>query len=88
MIGQEGDEAAKVAKTILIKEVGDKKLASAYLAMETEAEDEMTLIVTAYGAANDQDTTLNVKFDGQGSYRIMPASAEEAPTTEGGATQK
>lgn len=88
MIVQETAGAAKVARTILIKEVGETNLASAYLAMDTEAEDEMTLIITAYGAATDQDTTINVKFDGAGSYQIMPAAAEEAPPAEGGATQK
>jgi hypothetical protein len=39
----------------------------------------MTLIVTAYGAESEQDTSLHVKFDASGKYQILPSVAEDAP---------
>jgi hypothetical protein len=67
----------KVVKTVMIKEVADKKLANAFLAMDAETDNEMTLIVTAYGAATDQDTSVHVKFNGSGAYEILPAPGED-----------
>lgn len=69
----------KVVKSVVIKEVADKKLANAFLAMDAETENEMTLIVTAYGAGADQDTSMHVKFNGTGTYEILPTPGEEAP---------
>ena len=69
----------KVVRSVLIKEVADKKLPNAFLAMDAETENEMTLIVTAYGAGADQDTSMHVKFSGAGTYEILPAPGEEAP---------
>lgn len=69
----------KVIKSVVIKEVADKKLPNAFLAMDAETVNEMTLIVSAYGAASDQDTSLHLKFNGSGAYEILPASGEEAP---------
>lgn len=73
------DAAPQVVKTVLIKEVAEKKLANAFLAMDAETENEMTLIVTAYGAESEQDTSLHVKFDASGKYQILPPVAEDAP---------
>lgn len=73
----------KVIKSVLIKEVAEKKLANAFLAMDAETENEMTLIVTAYGAGADQDTSMHVKFNGAGAYEILPAPGEEAPIDAG-----
>lgn len=70
----------KVVKTMIIKEVADKKLANAFLAMDAETDNEMTLIVTAYGAGTDQDTSVHVKFNGSGAYEILPAPGEDAPS--------
>ncbi len=70
----------KVVKSVLIKEVAEKKLANAFLAMDAETDNEMTLIVTAYGAGADQDTSMHVKFNGKGTYEILPTPGEEAPT--------
>ena len=73
----------KVVKSVMIKEVADKKLANAFLAMDAETDNEMTLIVTAYGAGADQDTSMHVKFNGTGTYEILPTPGEEAPTDAG-----
>ena len=73
----------KVMKSVLIKEVADRKLANAFLAMDAETDNEMTLIVTAYGAGTDQDTSMHVKFNGTGAYEILPTPGEEAPTDAG-----
>jgi hypothetical protein len=73
----------KVVKSVVIKEVADKKLANAFLAMDAETENEMTLIVTAYGAGADQDTSMHVKFNGTGTYEILPTPGEEAPAGAG-----
>ena len=73
----------KVVKSVLIKEVAEKKLANAFLAMDAETDNEMTLIVTAYGAAADQDTSMHVKFNGKGTYEILPTPGEDAPTDAG-----
>ncbi|WP_125461606.1 MULTISPECIES: hypothetical protein [Rhodomicrobium] len=73
------DVPPKVVRTVLIKEVADKKLANAFLAMDAETENEMTLIITAYGAESEQDTSLHVKFDAKGKYEIMPSVGEDAP---------
>jgi hypothetical protein len=62
---------------VMIKEVTEKKLPNAFLAMDAETDNEMTLIITAYGAANDQDTSVHVKFDGSGAYDILPAPGED-----------
>jgi hypothetical protein len=89
MLSLESAEATpKVIKTILIKEIAEKKLANAFLAMDAETENEMTLIVTAYGAANDQDTSIQVKFDGTGKYEVLPVGGEDAPAGAAAGTKK
>ncbi len=69
----------KVVKTIPIKEVEDKKLPNAFLAMDVENDNEMTLIITSYDAEKDQDTSMMLKFDGTGKYEVMPAPKDESP---------
>ena len=73
----------KLVKSVLIKEVAEKKLANAFLAMDAETDNEMTLIVTAYGAGADQDTSMHVKFNGTGTYEILRTPGEEAPADAG-----
>ncbi len=72
------DATPKIAKTVPIKEIAEKGFSSAVLAMDAENENEMTLIVTAYGSSTDQDTALQVKFDGKGAYEILPMTADGA----------
>ncbi len=83
LLSLEGKAAApKIFKTVLVKEAADKKLENAYLAMEADTQNEMTLIVTSYGASSDQDTSLHLKFDGAGAYETLPTPADEAPADE------
>ena len=72
----------KVVKSVAIKEVAEKKLANAFLAMDAEKENEMTLIVTSYGGGSDQDTSMHVKFNSAGAYEILPGPGEEPPAAE------
>jgi hypothetical protein len=82
------DTPPKVQKSIVIKEVADQKIANAFLAMDAENENEMTLVVTAYGTGNDQDTTIHLKFDAKGGYQVLPGGAEEEPAEADPATKK
>ena len=77
-----GSTAVKVVKSVAIKELTEKKLPNAYLAMDAETENGITLIVTSYGGGSDQDTALHVKFDSAGAYRILSAPGEEPPAAE------
>lgn len=76
------DAGPKVVKSVAIKEVAEKKLANAFLAMDAEKENEMTLIVTSYGGGSDQDTSMHVKFNSAGAYEILPGPGEEPPAAE------
>jgi hypothetical protein len=81
------DAAPKLAKSIVLKEIAEQKIANAFLAMDAENENEMTLVVTAYGAGTDQDTAIQFKFDAKGNYKIMPGGPEEAPAERDPATK-
>jgi hypothetical protein len=70
----------KVAKTISVKEVEEKKLTNAFLAMDVENDNELTLVITSYDSEKDQDTSLLVKFDATGKYAIVTAPKEEEAT--------
>jgi len=78
---EKGNPLPKVTKTVPIKEVEDKKLPNAFLAMDVENDNELTLIITSYDAEKDQDTSMLVKFDGTGKYEIVPAPKEEPTPT-------
>jgi hypothetical protein len=73
----------KVTKTIFVKEVADKKLANAFLAMNVENDNELTLIITSYDQEKDQETALQLNFDSTGKYEVVTAPKEEpAPSGE------
>jgi hypothetical protein len=74
---EKASPAPKVVKTIAIKEVEEKKLPNAFLAMDVENDNELTLIITSYDAEKDQDTSMMVKFDSTGKYQIMPQPKDE-----------
>ncbi|NJM35759.1 MAG: hypothetical protein HC850_14870 [Rhodomicrobium sp.] len=76
---QKDAAGAKVVKTIPVKEISEQIFSTAFLAMDAETENEMTLIVTAYGSGTDQDTTMQFKFDGQGNYKSFAGPGEETP---------
>jgi hypothetical protein len=74
---EKGSTLPKIAKTIPIKEVEEKKLPNAFLAMDVENDNELTLIITSYDAEKDQDTSMMVKLDNAGKYEIAPPAKEE-----------
>ena len=87
---EKGNPLPKIAKTIPIKEVEENKLPNAFLAMDVENDNELTLIITSYEAEKDQDTSMMVKFDSTGKYEIVPPAKDEpaAGDTPGGAAKK
>ncbi len=78
----------KVTKSIPVKEVEEKKLANAFLAMDVENDNELTLIITSYDSEKDQDTSLLVKFDATGKYAIVTAPKEEPAQDPGNPDKK
>lgn len=72
----------KVAKTISVKEVEEKKLTNASLAMDVENDNELTLIINSYDSEKDQDTSLLMKFDAKGKYAAVTAPKEEEAPEE------
>ena len=85
---EKGNPLPKVAKTIPIKEVDDKKLPNAFLAMDVENDNELTLIITSYDAERDQDNSMMVKFDSSGKYEIVPPKEEQPADTSAGEKKK
>ncbi len=84
------DETAvpKVAKSIALKEVADGQFSNAFLAMDAETENEMTLIVTAFGSGKEQDIGINFKFDNKGAYEVVPAATDPADAGSGETPKK
>jgi hypothetical protein len=72
----------KVAKTIPVKEVEEKKFTNASLAMDVENDNELTLIISSYESEKDQDTSLLMKFDAKGKYAEVAAPKEEEAPEE------
>jgi hypothetical protein len=88
MFAVEKETPPKLKKSVTIKEIAEQKIPSAFLAMDAENENEMTLVVTAYGTGTDQDTAMQFKFDAKGDYEVLPGGGEEAPAEEDPATKK
>ena len=85
---EKGNPLPKIAKTITVKEVEERKLPNAFLAMDVENDNELTLIITSYEAEKDQDTSLMVKFDATGKYVIAPPAKEEPAADPGAGAKK
>jgi hypothetical protein len=84
-----GSSVQKVVKSVAVKEVTERKLANAFLAMDVENDNELTLIITSYDSEKDQDASLLVKFDNTGKYEIVTAPKDQpAKTDQGGAAKK
>lgn len=64
----------QLVATVPITEIAGQAFTSAVLAMDAEIDNEMTLIVTAFGSGTDQDTALEFKFDGAGNYAVVPVA--------------
>jgi hypothetical protein len=74
----------KVKKTVPLKEINDKKLASADLAMNVENDNEVELSITYYDAEKDKDQELTAKCDSIGKCEIKekPSDSKEAQDSE------
>jgi hypothetical protein len=78
----------QLAGSVPIKGMAEQSFASAVLAMDAETENEMTLIVTAFGSGTDQDTAMQFKFDGAGNYVVVPVTAEPGDGAAGDPAEK
>lgn len=85
---EKGATGPKVVKSVVVKEVTEKKLSNAFLAMDVENDNELTLIITSYDSDKDQDASLLVKFDNTGKYQIVTAPKEEPAQTDQGSAAK
>jgi|EndMetStandDraft_9_1072997.scaffolds.fasta_scaffold11739_3 hypothetical protein len=79
---EKGNPLPKIAKTIPVKEVEERKLPNAFLAMDVENDNELTLIITSYDAEKDQDTSMMVKFNSSGKYEIVTAAKDDSSAGE------
>jgi len=69
---------SKVYKTVLVKQISDKKLPNAFLAVEEDStENEVTWRVTSYDANADADTGTIVKINAKASVDVTEAAKEE-----------
>jgi 2-oxoglutarate dehydrogenase complex dehydrogenase (E1) component-like enzyme len=83
-----GNATPKVTKTILVKEIAEKKLANALLDMNVENDNELTLIITSYDQKKDEETVLQLNFDSTGKYEILAAPKEEPAPASGAGTKE
>jgi hypothetical protein len=75
LLALESEQAVpQLVATVPITEIAGQAFTSAVLAMDAEIDNEMTLIVTAFGSGTDQDTALEFKFDGAGNYAVVPVA--------------
>jgi hypothetical protein len=75
LLALESEQAVpQLVATVPITEFAGQAFTSAVLAMDAEIDNEMTLIVTAFGSGTDQDTALEFKFDGAGNYAVVPVT--------------
>jgi hypothetical protein len=77
-----GGATGKVVKSVTVKEVTEKKLQNAFLALDVDNDNELTLIITSYDAQKDEDASMQVKFDSKGQYEIIPTPKEDPAVKE------
>jgi hypothetical protein len=58
----------EIAKTVLIKEVSDKKLPNAFVTLEADKEGEATIVVASFDPATNKDVAVAFKATKPGSY--------------------
>ena len=58
----------EIAKTVLIKEVADKKLPNAFVTLEAEKEGEATIVVASFDPATSKDYAVAFKASKPGVY--------------------
>ena len=74
---------SKVYKTAVVKQISDKKLPNAFLAVEEDStENEVTWRVTSYDASSDSDTGTLVKINAKAAIDVRAAPKEEETTQQ------
>jgi hypothetical protein len=70
--------SSKVYKTVVVKQISDKKLPNAFLAVEEDGtENEVTWRLTSYDASADADTGTLIKINNKGEVEVKEAPKEE-----------
>lgn len=72
----------EIAKTVVIKEVSEKKLPNAFVTLEADKEGEATIVVASFDPANNKDVAVAFKATKPGSYAATAVPEYNA----GGAT--
>jgi hypothetical protein len=89
LLAFEKDSAvSKVVKTLVVKEVEDRKLQSAFVNFDAENPGKATLIITSYDAEKDSDNSIYAEVTADGTYRVVEAPKEEAPADAEAANKK
>ncbi len=60
-----------VIETIAIKEVNDQQLQGAFVTLETEKDNEATLVVSSYDPIEDKDISISIRLTEPGKYEIV-----------------
>jgi hypothetical protein len=68
---EEGKPEPTVVETVAIKEVNDQNLQGAFVALETEKDNEASVVVSSYDPIEDDDISINVRLTTPGKYEIV-----------------
>lgn len=69
---------SKVHKTVAVRQISDKKLPNAFLAVEEDStENEVTWRVTSYDSSSDSDTGTLVKVNAKGVVEVKEAATDD-----------
>jgi hypothetical protein len=72
---------SKVAKSVDVKQITEKKLPNAFLAVEEDSsENEITWRLTSYDANTDTDNATLIKIDAKGVLDVKSAPKDDAAT--------
>lgn len=69
--------SASLEKSVAIKELNSKSLSNAFLTIDAEKENEITLIITSYDPKADKDLTFGIKPTGIGAYKMTKVKLDE-----------
>lgn len=59
-----------VVETVVIKEISDQKLQGAFVTLETEKDNEATLVVSSYDPIEDKDISMSFLLSEPGKYQL------------------
>jgi hypothetical protein len=81
--------SSKVYKTVAVKQIDDKKLPNAFLAVEEDGtENEVTWRVTSYDANSNADIGALVSINGKGEVIFRAAPKEEDTASQPGDSKR